>query len=72
MTGVRCVSIHDSGEAGDSEPSLFFQCGAKDSMVVESEDGSGTKEMKIAPDRKQAFCLTDERAIAIARIGAAV
>lgn len=41
-------------------------------MVVELEDGSGTKEMDIEPEKKRAFCLTDENALAIAGIGAAV
>lgn len=41
-------------------------------MVVESESGKGTEEKAIAPDQAQTFCLTDDRAIELASVGAAV
>ena len=41
-------------------------------MVVELEYGTGTEEKTVAENRARTFCLTDERAIEIAEIGAAV
>lgn len=41
-------------------------------MVVELDDGSGIVEKSIDSKRAQTFCLTDELAILIASIGAAV
>lgn len=41
-------------------------------MIVESEFGKGTEEKIVAMDIAQTFCLTNERAVEIASIGAAV
>ena len=41
-------------------------------MIVELEFGNGTEEKAIFEEKANSFCLTDEHAIEIASIGAAV
>ncbi|XP_018495486.1 uncharacterized protein LOC100901837 [Galendromus occidentalis] len=47
-------------------------CGAKDRIVIESDSGDGTEEKALAADRSGTFCLSDEAAVGLASIGAAL
>lgn len=49
-----------------------LQCGKKDRMIVESNNGKGVAEMTVSSDKMQTYCLTDEQTIRLAAIGVKV